>query len=286
MLKTKQKIALANMVQTLVMGTRRLMGRGPDTAVRRSDVEWELDLREGIDFSIWLLGSFEPGTVRCYQRIVKNGDVVLDIGANIGAHTLFLARAVGPTGKVYAFEPTDYAYAKLLKNRSLNPDLSRRIHCLQAMLVDQEAAGDQPPPLYSSWPLKEAAGLHELHQGRLMTTTNAEARTLDSVALSLNLDCVDFIKLDIDGFECGMLRGAVEVLARWHPIIVMELAPYALEEQGASLRELIALLTKYGYALFELSSAVPLAMDSEALEKQIPSGASLNVIARPTSVPE
>jgi len=286
MLKTKQKIALANLVQSLVMGIRRLRGQGAIAAVRRSDVWWELDLREGIDFSIWLLGSFEPGTVRCYQRTVNDGDVVLDIGANIGAHTLLLARAVGSAGKVYAFEPTDYAYAKLLKNCSLNPDLSGRIHCFQTMLVDQDATGDQPPPLYSSWPLSEVAGLHELHQGRLMTTTNAETRTLDSVLLSLNLERVDFIKLDIDGFECGMLRGASEVMARWHPIIVMELAPYALEEQGASLGELIALLTKYGYALYELSSAAPLAMDPEVLEKQIPPGASLNVIARPTFVPE
>lgn len=286
MLKTKQKIALANLIQNLVMRTRRLMGKGATAVVRRSGVWWELDLREGIDFSIWLLGSFEPGTVRCYQRIVNDGGVVLDIGANIGAHALLLARAVGPAGKVYAFEPTDYAYAKLLKNCSLNPDLSSRIHCLQTMLVDQEATGDRPPSLYSSWPLREVAGLHELHQGRLMTTMNAEAKTLDSAVLPLNLDRVDFIKLDIDGFECGMLRGASEVLARWHPIIVMELAPYALEEQGVSLRELIALLTEYGYALYELSSAAPLAMDPETLEKQIPSGASLNVIARPTSLPE
>jgi FkbM family methyltransferase len=286
MLKTKQKIALANIVQNIVMGVRRLIGRGPTAKVRRSDVWWELDLREGIDFSIWLLGSFEPRTVRCYQRIVNDGDVVLDIGANIGAHTLLLARAVGPAGIVYAFEPTDYAYTKLLKNCSLNSDLSGRIHCFQTMLVDQEATGDRPPSLYSSWPLSEVEGLHELHQGRLMTTMNAESRTLDSVALSLNLERVDFIKLDIDGFECGMLRGASEVMARWHPIIVMELAPYSLEEQGASLGELIALLTKYGYALYELSSGAPLVMDPELLEKQIPPGASRNVVARPTFVPE
>src|ERR1035437_9981543 len=204
MLKTKQKLALANLVQTGVMGIRRMFGRGPNAHVKRGHVEWDLDLREGIDFSIWLLGSFEPETVRCYKRIVKAGDVVLDIGANIGAHTLFLAQAVGTNGKVYAFEPTDYAYAKLSKNRSLNPGLADRIHCFQCMLVDPETAGKPTPGLYSSWPLKADAGLHELHQGRLMTTAGAQARTLDSVILSLGLDRVDCIKLDIDGFECGM----------------------------------------------------------------------------------
>ena len=283
MLKTKQKIALASSAQSIVMAARRLMGKGPNANVRRSGVNWELDLREGIDFSIWLLGSFEPETVRCYQNIVKAGDVVLDIGANIGAHALLLGRAVGPSGKVYAFEPTDYAYTKLSRNRSLNPDLADRIHCIQSMLVYQEVVGKPTPGLYSSWPLKEEVGLHELHQGRLMTTTGAEARTLDSIVLSLKLDRVDCIKLDIDGFECGMIRGANAVLSRWHPVIIMELAPYALEEQSETLGNLIDLLKSYGYSLFDLSKGTPLVMDSKILESYIPAGASLNVVARATT---
>lgn len=225
MLKTKHKIALASLVQTIVMVVRRVFKKGPCTQVERSGVQWDLDLREGIDFSIWLLGSFEPETVRCYQKIVKTGDVVLDIGANIGAHALPLAQAVGTAGKVYAFEPTDFAFTKLIRNCALNPDLANRIRCMQCMLVDQEIAGNPTPGLYSSWPLKEGAGLHELHQGRLMTTTAAEARTLDSVISALKVDRVDCIKLDIDGFECGMMRGANDVLTRWQPTIIMELAP-------------------------------------------------------------
>lgn len=282
MLKTKQKIALANLVQMAVMAGRRIFSKGPNAKVRRRGVEWHLDLREGIDFSIWLLGAFEPETVRCYQQIVKAGDVVLDIGANIGAHTLLLAQAVGSEGKVYAFEPTDFAFTKLMNNRSLNPNLGSRIHCFQYMLVDEETAGNPTPGLYSSWPLKEDADLHELHQGRLMTTAGAEARTLDSVIFALELDRVDCIKLDIDGFECGMMRGAREVLTRWHPVIIMELAPYALKEQGASLGDLIGLLKQYGYSLFDLTKGAPLVMDAVTLERQIPPGASVNVIARPS----
>lgn len=280
MLKTKQKIALASVIQKLVMGARHLFGKGPNAKVKRSGVNWDLDLREGIDFSIWLLGSFEPETVRCYRRMVKAGDVVLDIGANIGAHTLLLAKAAGPTGDVYAFEPTDYAYGKLTANCALNAALASRIHCLQYMLVGSEAVGEPAPGLYSSWPLKQDPDLHVLHQGRLMSTSGAQARTLDSAILALGLSRVDCIKLDIDGFECEMIRGASQTLTKWHPTIIMELAPYALDEQGESLRELIRLLKQHGYRLFDLLRGTSITMDAEYLEGRIPPGASLNAIAR------
>ena len=92
---------------------RRLVGGGPELVTSRQGLTWQLDLREGIDLSIYLLGRFEPSTVRCYTRLVNPGDVVLDVGANIGAHTLPLARLVGEAGRVIAFELTRYAFLKL-----------------------------------------------------------------------------------------------------------------------------------------------------------------------------
>lgn len=285
MLKTKQKIRLARMVQVVVMGVRRLLARGVSTRVRRGGIHWELDLEEGIDFSIWLLGAFEPETVRCYQGIVRPGDTVLDIGANIGAHTLPLAQAVGPSGKVFAFEPTDYAFAKLSRNAALNPALASRILGLQMMLGDANSEGSRPPMLYSSWPLKDDEDLHRLHQGRLKTTTGASVRTLDSALAAINLTRLDCVKVDIDGAECAMLRGARTVLTRWQPVIIMELSPYVLEEQKASLGELLHLLKDYGYALHEASSDKVLEMDEAKLNAVIPPGASVNVVARPRTRP-
>src|SRR5688572_20988587 len=103
---TAQKVGLAKMASRVVLSCRKLLGRPAQAQFVRDGIRWQLDLREGIDFSIYLLGSFEPATVRAYRRIVKPGQTVLDIGANIGAHTLPLARLVGPGGRVIAFEPT------------------------------------------------------------------------------------------------------------------------------------------------------------------------------------
>ncbi|MCB1103223.1 MAG: FkbM family methyltransferase [Cephaloticoccus sp.] len=281
MLKTKQKMQLARLVQVIVQAARRVAGRGTTTQVRRRGVTWALDLREGIDFSLWLLGAFEPETISCYQRLIHPGDVVLDIGANIGAHTLHLARATGPQGRVIAFEPTDFAFAKLQRNVGLNPELAARIHCLQLMLVAREADGSPTEDLYSSWPLDTAdANRHHLHQGRLMTTAGARARALDLVVAELGLERIDCIKLDIDGAECAMLRGAADSLRRWHPAIVMELAPYVLEEKGSSLAELVGILRYYGYRLYDATSGEPLPEEVSQLNAQIPAGASLNVVAR------
>ena len=262
------------------MPFRRALGFGYQFVGRRGGITWELDLREGIDFSIWLLGAFEPRTVRQYRRSVRPGSVVVDVGANIGAHTLPLADCVGETGRVIAFEPTDFAFSKLLANCKRNPILSKRVQAYQAMLVAPHNTRSTTPDLYSSWPLEISPELHHLHCGRLMTTRGAKSQTLDHVLDAEAIVRVDFIKLDIDGYECEMLRGAKETISRFRPEIIMELAPYALREAGSNLKELVLIISSFGYAFFHLGSGDRLPMDAGALEAKIPEGASINVIAR------
>src|SRR5687767_10401878 len=113
MLTTKTKMAIAQLLSRTLLLQRRVVGQGPEARVVRSGLRWNLDLREGIDLSIYLVVKFERDTVRAYQRLLKPGDTVIDIGANIGAHTLQLARCVSPGGRVVAIEPTEYAFGKL-----------------------------------------------------------------------------------------------------------------------------------------------------------------------------
>ena len=65
--------------------------------------------------------------MRAYERLVRPGHVVLDVGANMGAPALPLARLVGPTGRVICFEPTDFAFQKLVTNARSTPDLIARM---------------------------------------------------------------------------------------------------------------------------------------------------------------
>src|SRR5271165_1711624 len=101
MFSVKRKMFIARMMNRVLRVVRGLSGRRMRTRCKRRGIEWDLDLDEGIDLSIYLLGAYEPSMLRAYSSVIRTGDVVFDVGANIGAHTLHFARLVGPTGRVF-----------------------------------------------------------------------------------------------------------------------------------------------------------------------------------------
>ncbi|HJR76502.1 MAG TPA: FkbM family methyltransferase [Nitrospiraceae bacterium] len=277
-IRTSQKITLARWAYFGLTGIRRLLGLSSMVQAKRNGMRWHLDLQEGIDFSIYVLGAFEPKTVRLYEQFVKPGDVVLDIGANVGAHTLPLARLVGDKGRVIAFEPTDYAMQKLLANIALNPSLIQRIEAHQVMLVS--SSGDAVETgLYSSWPLVARGNVHKKHQGRLMATTGAASSTLDQWVKTYHVDKVNFVKLDVDGHEYSVLAGGRQTLGQYKPIILMELEPCLYDDEPANFDGLLQIVDDLGYSLRDVNTGKSLPNDPHILRQLIPDGASRNVLA-------
>jgi FkbM family methyltransferase len=270
MLSTRTKLAIARM---LYRGVRLVRRGDPIVETRRRGARWRLDLREGIDLALYL-GVYERSTARALARLARPGAVVLDIGANVGAHTLVLADAVGDAGKVYAFEPTAYAFDKLATNLGLNPALAQRVVAERMMLTE----GELVDAIYSAWPVEGGAGLHALHGGRPESTAGAVAMRLDDYLAQRGVAKVDLVKLDVDGYECHVLGGAPRLLAG-KPVILLELAPYTLEERGRSLAELVGLLAGAGYGL-EDERGGQLPLDAAALAHLVPAGSSRNAIAR------
>ena len=91
-LTTKQKMRVARFVAKIVQLVRMLLLRPKRARVKRNGIHWDLDLSEAIDLSIFLTGRFEKATQKSMLRGLSDDAVVIDIGANIGAHTLPLAR--------------------------------------------------------------------------------------------------------------------------------------------------------------------------------------------------
>ncbi len=275
-MRTKTKIFLAGLIQRAVMTARKLRGAGPVVVCRRGGIVWRLDLREGIDFAIYLLGSFEPSMIAAYRRILRANSVAVDIGANIGAHTFPLAASVGASGLVIAVEATKYAFDKLTDQVGLNEDLRPRIRAHQVMLMGRSDA-PLPSAVPSSWPLSAAEGAHEHHLGVSKGTEGTVVMTLDALIDAEGLQKIDLIKLDVDGYEVEVLRGAQSVLSKFGPAIVLEYAPYTLLEKGYDPGEFLTILRRAGYRFHHLDGK-SLGVDGTSIP-DVPVGAGINVLA-------
>jgi len=285
-MKTSRKIALARLAYRTIRFVRSVGGQTDKCVVTRGGVTYDLDLGEGIDFAIYLGNIFERETRRALSGLVAPSATVLDVGANVGAHTLHLAQCVGPRGQVLAFEPTEFAFRKLSRNLELNPALAARITAYHCFLAAQDNV-EVPTAIYSSWPLSSAAAegatdeaLHPKHLGQAMKTLTAQSRSLDSVLAEQGNPRVQLVKLDVDGFECQILRGAKTLLQESRPIFVMEFAPYVLDERGASLEELVSYFGPLGYRFYHERTKALLPSSPEDLRQLVGDGASINVIAR------
>jgi FkbM family methyltransferase len=278
-MRTARKIALAKALYRAVSTARKAVGATDKVVTTRKGIRYELDLGEGVDLAIYLLGAFEPTTCRALAAHVKPGMTALDVGANIGSYTLHLARLVGAAGRVHAFEPTAFAYAKLSRNLSLNPELASRVAAHQCFLTGV-LSNDVPHDVYASWPLAARSDVHPKHFGQPKSTNGASATTLDRFVAENGDPAIGAIKIDVDGFECDVLAGARAILSRHKPVLVMELTPYVLEERGCSAAALISLLLLHGYRLFDEKTEKELCTDAASISRMVRDGESVNVIAR------
>jgi hypothetical protein len=139
------------------------------------------------------------------------------------------------------------------------------------------------PALASSWPVDGTTPDDAEMCSRSMTLAGASARSLDSILAAASDPVVALMKMDVDGYELEVLRGARRLLERSRPTVVMELAPYVFHP-GGKFDELVALLVENGYEFHPLGSLRALPSSGPALRALIPRGGSLNVVAAPKPV--
>ncbi|WP_339775768.1 FkbM family methyltransferase [uncultured Methylophaga sp.] len=256
------------------------------TVIKNVDgISYELDLTEVIDSAIYFNQSREPHTTNALKRLCKPGMIVIDIGANVGSHTLPLAKSVGNKGKVYAIEPVPWALDKLRKNLALNRFTNVQIHPIALSDYTDENAEFSLRASFkttSENPVNKDGGLSE-SWWNACENVSVRVDTLDNFIEKENIAHVDVIKLDVDGFEVKVLKGAERILQSFKPIILMELAPSWLIEKGDSIEELLSYLTKCGYKFYDETTflEVPEILNSV---RKIKSDSGINVVVSATGL--
>jgi FkbM family methyltransferase len=256
----------------------RLVLRDDHRLIRRKGINYDVDLSEGIDLSLFVFGGFQDHVTKSKSFPIKSDAIILDVGANIGVMSLRFAQEA-PAGHVYAFEPTAYAYQKLLRNLSLNPELAARITPVQAFCSDRSQTRDNLVA-YSSWKIDgSAAGAHPLHGGSMHSTEGADVFTLDEFCQARQISAVDLIKIDTDGHELQVLRGGRETLARFRPRIIFESGLYAMAENDSSFEQFADYFSPLGYTL--ISSRSGHEINRENYRGEIPLRSTIDIVAVP-----
>lgn len=230
-----------------------------------------LDANDSLELS--LNGIYESFQTRLLERCVHEGDTALDIGANIGYYTLLLARAVGPSGRVFAFEPDPENFEVLRRNIATNGYANVRLH--------RSAASDRDGDLKLYRSL-ENRGDHRVYRcDHARESVRVPAARVDRILAG---QPVHFIKMDIQGAEGQALAGMVETLRRSpHAGLMMEFWPLGLQSAGCSAAQTVQMLLELGFTLQLIDEAreelMPVERDDLLRAFNVEAGNQTNLLA-------
>jgi FkbM family methyltransferase len=213
-----------------------------------------------IGWSIHFFGTYEPEVRTEIRRLVRSGDIAIDVGANVGWHTLLMAALVGTAGRVYAFEPNDSTRRRLVGAVDANR--------LTQVTIDARGLADRPgirgfeaPPAGHVWDgtghMTIGQERREGHDGQEGQAKTIECITMDDFVLEQKIDRLAFVKVDVEGFELPVLQGARQVLAKLRPAVVFEFDPAYVGRSGGSSDDLMRCWTEADYELFVLDRRRP-----------------------------
>jgi FkbM family methyltransferase len=205
-----------------------------------------LDPYDLISREILTTGKWEPRTWHAVQPHVPAGGTFVDIGAHIGWYSLNAAKAVGPNGRVIAIEPDQDTLRKLRDNIRAS-GAGRVIVVVPVACYDSETT----LPFYSAPRANTGESSLSLanasQAGPVAASYQVRARRLDDILREAGVTRVDVVKIDVEGAEFRVLKGAVETLGRYRPYISVELLENGLESMGSSVHEVRAFLRSHGY---------------------------------------
>lgn len=185
----------------------------------------------------------EPGTIQWIRQNAHPGDVIYDIGANIGIYTLIAAQVVGPTGRIFAIEPHVANANSLMRNVVLN-GFADRVCVLTCALHDHEGFFDFAYRRATAGSSGHQLGHTAGEDGRAflpVVTERKYATTVDRLVKDGVIVPAALIKIDVDGNELAVLRGMTTMLE--NPVV----RSVQVEIHPTTRREIVALMATCGF---------------------------------------
>lgn len=177
--------------------------------------------------------------------LVQSGDSVIDVGANFGVYTSFLSRLVGYSGHVYSIEPIPSTFEILANN--VNRLNLQNVTLLNCGISDKNGFATMEIPKY-------LGGRENFYRARITGNADADAslkkvrvvlRTLDDISTGIKED-IKLIKIDVEGHELPVIEGAVNLIRRWQPALLIEVSDNPDDENSMAFT-LVEILKKVGY---------------------------------------
>lgn len=217
----------------------------------------ELDLSDHIQSFLYFYGYYEKQLTELIQATLRPGSVMVDVGANVGTFSL-LAASLGAIS--YAFEASPDVCSALRRNIALNG--------FSNIVVHECAMGDHLGE--ASFYLFEDTGKTNRGQSALFRRGSGREirvpmRTLDSTLADLSR--LDFLKCDVEGADFLVLRGARELLDRFHPVVAVEASAELAAKLGGTAAEILDVLWEHGYQIERLTrtGTAPVTRDTPPL---------------------
>ncbi|RYG54589.1 MAG: FkbM family methyltransferase [Chitinophagaceae bacterium] len=194
-----------------------------------------------VDQEIYLNGLYEPQICKILRKHVHAESVCLDVGANIGHHCLFMAQ-VAKKGKVYAFEPI--------------PELAHQLHdsIKKNGLQNIEVCNFG----LSNVNEKKAAYIDKQNMGRTTFHDRKEETVVQDLEVRVFDDYwnfrsrIDFVKMDVEGYEYYALQGMAKAIAHYHPVLLLEFTPLFYSKMDFDSAEILQLIFDLGYKIFDI----------------------------------
>lgn len=196
--------------------------------------------------SLYLNGNFEHETTIFLKKIIKSGDIILDIGANIGQFSVIMSMFSGSSGKIYAIEPYDKNISLIKKNIEINDIVNIYVH--KVAIADKN--GRMIFRIYDDYAYNSFL---LIDRKKLLKEDSVECQTIDAFIEQNKITKLDLIKIDIEGYELPAMKGAENTLNKFRPGIIAEIQPLNLKSIGLGWRDIIDYLAAKDYEAFVIT---------------------------------